>query len=230
MQKHKYSCRMCNNRKIDLMATVDGFDFFRCKRCLFVFCPTIDQLYLNKLYASGYHNSEEGAPDTGWADTEFLKPALEFLNRKQMDILDFGCGESKVPDILRNQGYSVTGIDVAPPVREQENRLTGNILDLELPRNKFDLVYSFQVFEHLPEPEPVLNELLSLTKPEGVLLIHTDMEVPERFKNGFDGWWYVTPPDHCSFYRHRTFEVYVNNLPHRLVYKDEKTVIIEKRH
>ena len=38
-----------------------------------------------------------------------------------------------------------------------------------------------------------------------MIAIHTDMETPER-ENGLACWWYATPPDHCAFFRHRTFE------------------------
>ncbi|MEX2574939.1 MAG: class I SAM-dependent methyltransferase [Balneolaceae bacterium] len=184
---------------------------------------------MNKLYNAGYHNSEDGAPEKGWAyDTEFLKPAFQQMEDRKAKILDFGCGESKLPAALRDQGHQVTGVDIAPPLQKQENRLTGDILELCISENQFDLIYSYQVFEHIPDPLPILTELFRITKKGGFLLVHTDMEVPERFENGFRNWWYISPPDHCVFYRNRTFEVYLQDKPHELVYKDEKSVIMKK--
>lgn len=86
---------------------------------------------------------------------------------------------------------------------------------------------AFQVFEHLPEPRPALAELLRLTRPGGLVLVHTDMEAPERDERGFTGWWYVAPPDHCCLFRHRTFAVPLAGTPHRIVWRDPKSVLIE---
>ncbi|PRY05321.1 hypothetical protein CLV24_1301, partial [Pontibacter ummariensis] len=51
---------------------------------------------------------------------------------------------------------------------------------------------------------------------------------PER-DEGFLNWWYVLPPDHCAFYRHRTFEVYLQETGHKMTWKDKKRVILQKR-
>lgn len=221
------SCRLCGE-KVQFLSAANDYDFYECTHCQLVFCPTLDQEYMNELYRTGYHNAEDGAPKKGWADVSFLRPALKLLDADDAHLMDFGCGESTIPELLRNLGYRVTGVDVAPPVRQQENRLTGDILELNLPANTYDLIYSFQVFEHLPEPLPVLNELLRLTVPGGYLLVHTDMEVPERVNQDFNQWDYVSPPDHCVFYRNNTFKVFVEDKPHELVYQDPKMIIIQK--
>ncbi len=91
----------------------------------------------------------------------------------------------------------------------------------------FDFIFNFQVFEHLPEPRPVLEKFLFLLKPDGLALIHTDMELPER-EDGFEQWWYVLPPDHCSLFRHRTFEKLSEQMPFSLVLKDPKRIVIRK--
>ncbi len=68
---------------------------------------------------------------------------------------------------------------------------------------------------------------MRLTRPGGLVLAHTDMETPERDERGFTGWWYVAPPDHCCFFRHRTFDVALAGTPHRIVRRDPKSVLIE---
>lgn len=179
-------------------------------------------------YSSGYHSVEEGAPNNGWAKSaDFLQPALRLLRGKPLKMLDFGCGESRIPDALRNMGHSVTGVDIVPPVNPHPDRLTGDILDLHLPAGSYDIIYSYQVFEHIAEPLPVIRELLRLLRSDGVLLIHTDMETKER-KSGFLNWWYVLPPDHCSYYRPVTFEKIVENMPAEVIFKGEKVVMIRR--
>ena len=43
---------------------------------------------------------------------------------------------------------------------------------MTFPDNTFDFVYSFNTFEHLPEPRPVLRDLRRVVKPGGVVFTH----------------------------------------------------------
>jgi SAM-dependent methyltransferase len=43
---------------------------------------------------------------------------------------------------------------------------------MEFPDGSFDLVYSFNVFEHLPDPAVVLQEKIRVTRPGGCVLTH----------------------------------------------------------
>ena len=225
--KQRARCRVCGSPALASLGEVSGYEFVECGRCAFTFAPRLDRAFMAELYSAGFHGPEDGAPEVGWADPSFLVPALALLEgRGPLQVLDFGTGQSFIPDLLRADGHRVIGVDVVPPLRPHPDRLTGDLLELELDAGKFDLVFSFQVFEHLPEPMPCLRELLRLSRPGGLVLIHTDMETPER-EAGFREWWYVLPPDHCCFYRHQTFETFLAGTPHRIVYRDPKCVIIE---
>lgn len=215
-------CRMCG-AGVHFLDRVDSYPFFECPDCRFIFTPSIPKARTD----DPGRGTQDPAPAEGWADERFLEPALARLDEgRRLSILDFGAGDSRVPDLLRARGHRVIGVDLVAPARPHPDRLTGPLESLGLPVGTFDLVYAFQVFEHLPDPAGVLAELLRLTRDGGLVLIHTDMEVDERPRN-FAEWWYVLPPDHCSFYHHRTFEVYCQETPHRLVWTDPKRVIIE---
>lgn len=220
------TCRICRGDRLAPLGEVDGYPFVECERCAFTFSPVVTLEGMQTLYQEGYHGPRDGGPEAGWSDDGFLAPALERLPAGPLRILDFGTGQSVVPDRLRARGHRVVALDVAPPIRPHPDRLTGDLPTLGLPAASFDLVYSFQVFEHLAEPVPILEALLRLVRPGGYLLIHTDMEMPER-QGGFTRWWYVLPPDHCAFYRHRTFEWYLARTPHRLVHQDPKVVLVQ---
>lgn len=230
IQANGFNCPMCGNKSTSAGGTIKDYQFRLCSDCKFVFCPQIAEVYLSQLYKNGFHGPADGAPLCGWSgNLSFLKPAFDLLAPKhKLKILDFGTGQDTVPDQLRNDGHRVLAVDIASPLRPHPDRLTGDLLQLKLEPNQFDLTYSFQVFEHLPQPLPLLDELIRLTKPGGLVLIHTDMETPERDRKGFENWWYAAPPDHCCFYRHETFQVYLSNKPHQLIWKDPKQVLIKK--
>lgn len=221
---------MCESENIIFEAEVDGFTFEHCLNCAVVFCPQITPEYLTNLYSDGFHGPKDGGPKTGWSKgVEFLEPAFKRLPQSRgLKILEFGTGQNRIPEVLRKQGHRVIAVDISPPLRPHPDRLTGDILDLELQKEQFDLIFAFQVFEHLPRPKPILYELLRLLKPGGLLLIHTDMETPERDEEGLENWWYATPPDHCIFYRNKSFEIFMEDKPGEITWKDEKTVLIRK--
>lgn len=222
------TCKCCGARFVRAIGRKEGFSFWECPECKFIFTDGVSYEEMVEKYQEGYHGCSEGAPRRGWLRTAcFLDPALELLGDRRLKILDFGCGESGVWKELRRRGHDSWGVDIVAPRRRNPCRLTGDIMELDLPEEEFDLIYSFQVFEHIPEPLPVVRELLRILKPDGLLLVHTDMEVGEREENFFN-WWYVLPPDHCSYYRHESFEKMAADSGDQIVYKSEKSVIIRK--
>lgn len=224
----KLSCRLCGGKSLQELGEVNEYVFVECRDCHFAFCPYISQDLMARLYADGYHAKGGNVPEHGWSRLEFLEPALKlFAEGQSLKVLDFGAGQSKVPKKLREQGHKVIAVDVTEPEHPHPDRLTGDLIELALAPNQFDLTYSFQVFEHLSEPVPLFHELLRLTKPGGYVLIHTDMEPPER-EEGFSRWWYVLPPDHCSFYKIKSFRRLLEGTSHLLLTEDPKYVIIQK--
>lgn len=219
------NCRFCGGRT-RFLGWRDGYPFRECEACGFWFTPWVGEAAMRRRY----RGRESGSPPGGgWADPAFLAPALARLPPGPLTILDFGAGDSIVPDLLRGQGHRVMAVDLAPPRRPHPDRLTGPLEDLPLAPRSFDLLYAFQVFEHLPHPRPVLDRLMALSRDGGLVAVHTDMEMPER-RHGVEGWWYVMPPEHCAFYRHRTFAAYAAATGHDLAYADAKLVLLRARH
>lgn len=223
-------CPMCNGISLRTKAEVKKYIYLECQDCSLVFCPKISAGFLKTLYLNGFHGLEEGAPKKGWKkDAAFLDPVFEFLPKeKPLKILDFGTGQDRIPDLLRQEGHRVMAVDLVPPLRPHPDRITGDIMEMDLEPGQFDLIYSFQVFEHLPNPRQILGKLLKLVRPEGIVLLHTDMETEERYKYGFKKWWYVMPPDHCTLYSHKTFEQFAKCTGNQIVWKDEKRVILKR--
>lgn len=123
-----------------------------------------------------------------------------------MDVLDFGCGTGLL--LLRFQPLvrSVTGIDSSPgmlavldeKIREQHlTNVTTRCIDLEHGdrfEGQYDLVMSSMTFHHIRDVRPILEILLRVLKPGGVLAI-ADLDcdngkfhdTPDGvFHNGFD--------------------------------------------
>lgn len=226
MNRNGLTCRMCGATALHDLGVVKKHRFVECRECAFTFAPAAIQADRDRRYRAGY--ADDGPEPPQWARSlRFLEPALRRLPPPpKCSVLDFGAGNSPVPEMLRERDYRTLTIDLAPRKNPHPDDRVGCILSLDLPEAPFNLVYSYQVFEHLAEPAPYIERLLQLIRPQGYLLIHTDMEMPERMA-GFHQWWYVLPPEHCSFYRHRTFEHFFARSPHAIVRKTSKSVLVQ---
>lgn len=86
--------------------------------------------------------------------TNGAKRVLKTVARKAM-----GFDSSFLKELARQLGAARL-----PPLRIEQMDATR----LSFPDNTFDFVYSFDVFEHFPEPSPVLKEVRRVLKPGGV--------------------------------------------------------------
>lgn len=127
---------------------------------------------------------------------EKLHPEVEKLLhyvtfKKGMKVLDLGCGRGDTAFYLAKKGNKVTGIDYAKDAikiakrtrlekKENIKRYTQFFVmdakNLQFPDNSFDIVLSFDVFEHLypEELELAVQEIKRVLKSDGILLIHTE--------------------------------------------------------
>ncbi|HZP40583.1 MAG TPA: class I SAM-dependent methyltransferase [Candidatus Binatia bacterium] len=96
-------------------------------------------------------------------------------------VLDAGCGEGYGAALLAEVATSVVGVDRPEAVavaraRHASPRLAFRTADLERFQAggaRFDLVVSFQVIEHLVDPERFLRALVTATAEGGELLVTT---------------------------------------------------------
>lgn len=95
-------------------------------------------------------------------------------------VLDAGCGTAYGTAMLAAGGAAeVVGVDIAegvlesarPEMPEAVELVAGDLRDLELEDGRFDLVVCFEVIEHFHEPQKVLDELVRVLEPGGVLLV-----------------------------------------------------------
>ncbi len=93
-------------------------------------------------------------------------------------ILDVGCGDGKFLWALDPQRWQRSGVEyleeVVQIVRGRMPHLDlipGDIWKKDLDQRRFDVITLWHVFEHLPEPQRVLERLHQLLAPEGLLIL-----------------------------------------------------------
>jgi len=103
---------------------------------------------------------------------------------KHRRVLEVGFGEGYGAHYLAEVAHEVTGIDTAPGnvLRSAEKYRRSNLTfvhmdatQMAFPDSSFDLVCSFQVIEHIPEPQlvPYLSEINRVLRPDGQLCVST---------------------------------------------------------
>lgn len=91
-------------------------------------------------------------------------------------VLDVGGGPGYFADAFRAAGASYAGVD--PDVGELTargavgvNTVRASGLRLPFAEGSFDLTYSSNVLEHVPDPEAMAREMLRVSKPGGIVLV-----------------------------------------------------------
>ena len=116
----------------------------------------------------------------------------EYGGLQGKELLDFGCGEgtTAIGMALRMHPKRVVGVEVQPhllerclPIAQAQLRLARLPFNLELrriepgslhdPRDRFDLIYSWSVFEHIDRGllPGILKQLRGALKPNGLLFV-----------------------------------------------------------
>ena len=104
---------------------------------------------------------------------------LDLAISRDSVMLDFGCGVGECVDQFRQTGFNAYGCDIVfpkePDARLKTHLAPGTIRQIQsepyripFDDDMFDVVLSFQVFEHVMDYDPVLAEIQRILKPGGV--------------------------------------------------------------
>jgi 2-polyprenyl-3-methyl-5-hydroxy-6-metoxy-1,4-benzoquinol methylase len=142
----------------------ETFRVWRCPHCKSIHAT--DDVDLAHYYAEyPFHHLAE--IKVSWMVRAIYGRQLARLRAAGLDkshaILDFGCGDGLFLQFLKDSGYQVQGYD------EYSSRFADkSVLD-----QRYDLVFSQDVLEHVPEPWDFLRQQRKLVKPGGVIALGT---------------------------------------------------------
>jgi len=103
-----------------------------------------------------------------WTIDEF------FPTPKNLNVLEIGCGDGAMLQLLATRGAKAQGIDASSSgiARCRQNGLAAQCLDVStdgipFPAESFELVISLETFEHLMNPFYALQEVRRVLRPAG---------------------------------------------------------------
>jgi len=165
-------CPVCES---DAVVFDDEMHLYRCHACdhLFTKLPKESQETYEEDYFEGPHRNWFANPDTKLFGK--IEASLRALGKTtQVALLDAGCGRG---DFLKwvhakNPDWNLTGIDLAPNSDSEIRFIQGDIFEVDL-EEKFDVIVSLMVVEHLEEIRPFITRMRSLLKEDGVFVVNT---------------------------------------------------------
>jgi 2-polyprenyl-3-methyl-5-hydroxy-6-metoxy-1,4-benzoquinol methylase len=166
-------CPICH-ASVRLLAKHPDADIYRCNSCTHAFSD-IASMSKQEEYGSDYFDDTHRR----W----FEHPNTQLFDRvaayipQDGSVLDVGCGRG---DFLRHvqkirPDVKLTGIDFAPNQDDGIRFLRGDIISLEIPQ-RFDVVASLSVIEHVPDCVAFARRMAELTKPGGSTIVNTPNE------------------------------------------------------
>jgi SAM-dependent methyltransferase len=169
-----------------------------CPSCGFCFAPQMHRWTMEE-FAERVYNKEYILVDPDYVESRPRGNAANIHNMlgrhcSVIRHLDFGGGGGLLARTLRALNWQSTSYD--PFVDKGVN-----IADL----GKFDLITAYEVFEHVPQVNQLMKDLVSLLAPNGLVMFSTmssDGNIAPRHRLN---WWYASPRNgHVSLFSGRS--------------------------
>lgn len=173
---------------------LDKFEYnlLECTNCKFVFQEQIPNYNFSKeLYENiidkndsliKKDNFEEKFRRKLSYEVNLIKGIFQRENHK-ISILDFGAGWGFWLNFFKKKNFDVSGYELSETrINFMKERGIKTISDLDNLKDKFDLIYSEETFEHIPNPRDTLIKLSSLLKKNGFILLRFPSNFLFRYK------------------------------------------------
>jgi SAM-dependent methyltransferase len=111
-----------------------------------------------------------------------------FSGRRDLDVLDVGCGAKPYLPLVADHARGYRGLDLVPGVHVDD---VGAATALPYADASFDLVLCTQLLEHVLEPDQVVREIARVLVPGGLALVSTHgvaLYHPDPPESGGDYW------------------------------------------
>jgi hypothetical protein len=218
MQKTNMKCKICNdNMDVFDRALIIGkynITYFLCKNCGFI--QTEEPFWLHESYSTVFASHDTGTMSRNMINTTNLLFLLKFIPKGPC--LDFGGGYGVLTRMMRDYGFDFYNYD------KYAQNLFASGFDGDL-KNSYNLISSFENFEHFVNPMEEIKDILSITN----CLYFTTLLVPNSVPHIKDWWYYSTDSgQHISFYSKKTLEYIANKFNVYLISDNEITHILSK--
>ena len=202
--KNSRDCPACHNSESIKLGKKNSFTMLRCKSCRSIYSSYLPTGAEAEDYDDYYTEENLKVPD-------FIQKILgeiiddftpHFLSGR---LLDVGFGSAILMQVAREKGWQTTGVEVSRPAVEHAEKLGfevfhGDLSEAKYPDNYFDVITASEIIEHCPQPEILLNEIIRILRPGGLLWATTPSAKGLSYRlTGLD-WTVICPPEHLQLF------------------------------
>lgn len=205
------NCPLCTTQ---LEFKVDAF-YFECSTC-FALVKDVKFYISNEEEKIRYESHNNNVEDVRYQNftSPITNKILELFKPTDLG-LDYGCGTGPViTKMLQEKNYQIQLYD---PYFYPS---------LDYLNYAYDYIFSCEVFEHFSNPNAEIKKLISLLKPNGLLLIMThlyDGKIP------FENWYYRKDPTHIFIYTQKTMKYIADQFKLEIIEMTNRYTFLKKR-
>ncbi len=216
MQVNK-SCLICSSTYVDqYQPFYNAHGLLKCTSCKFIFMEKIPSEQELTDYYAQYSYSEDAylSPLTIKSYNLLLDEFEKY--RKHNRILDVGCGRGWFLQEAKKRGwvvygteYSSTALDLCnnEGIKMHSGALTENAFE----SNYFDVVTSFEVLEHINNPQEEIKSIYKFLRRGGLFYITTpnfNSYLRYQLKEKYN---IICYPEHLSYYTRKSLKYLLSN-------------------
>ena len=165
--------------------------YYQCPNCKFI--QTENPHWLNEAYGNAITTLDIGLVYRNEYLVPIVSTIINLFYNDNGPYLDYGGGYGLFVRMMRDRGFDFYRQDI---YCENLFAKQFDVSDLP-PGSQFNMLSAFEVFEHLPDPIPEVEKMLSLSDS-----IFFTTELQPADSNSLNNWWYFTPEtgQHVSLY------------------------------
>lgn len=185
----KTVCPFCKNPKAEVLLKNKKYTLVSCTNCSLAYLtpmPTSGQI--KKIYQQDYFKNDKDLAG-GYGDYRGMEKVLKkesqrrikfiktFTNKNKL--LDLGCGLGTFLKVARETGFIVSGNDISSHAQKVVKDglkipfYQGEVSKANLPKESFDIVTAWDVFEHILQVNETFQSVARSIKPGGFLFLTT---------------------------------------------------------
>ncbi len=206
MKENKLKCLICSEPVYEEV-TSNTYRYYKCSKCntsQVLPQPSPEQL---SDYYNSFHLSDTKGGTYDWVEermkADFGTKAVlisELVNKKNIKLLDVGCGKGFFVEECVKSGIDAQGLDVSESGIKYANEILNvkaeckaieEVIDIPEYKSAFDVITLWATIEHVPDPFGLLRSIYSCLKPGGLFVLDTGLGnvKEEKYLSGHSQWY-----------------------------------------
>ncbi len=211
--QYHHKCTVCNTENYKKLSGYEKFHLVKCNKCHFVFTSKIPSEQELIEFYKGYGRDDYLSPITIKRYQELLDEFEKY--KKTGNLLDVGSGIGYFLEEAKKRGWKVYGTeytDEAIEICEKKGiTMHKGVLNPKNYNVEFDVITSFEVIEHINNPQEEIKNISSILSKGGLFYLTTPNFNSWSSRNLKSNWQQIHYPEHLSYYTVQTLSFLLSN-------------------